>query len=341
MRLGLILAATAIPVLFATGARPGTDAGRSIAQPPATRWRLDVEGVGVDKETLAYKRVGSCALLADVYTLPQAKGAPTLVWIHGGALIWGSRTSLPSWQLALYARAGFQVVAIDYRLAPETHLDQLVGDVEDAFRWLRAHGPRLGLDPRRVGVVGYSAGGYLALLTGHRVRPRPRALVSMYGYGDILGDWSVKPDAHYGQEPAVPAGAARAVVGKTGTITEAKRDERWSFYLYCRQQGLWTREVAGRDPARESAWFEPFCPALQVDRQYPPTLLLHGDEDTDVPFAQSLLMDERLTRYQVPHELLRMRGYGHAFDRSGNGLDDPKIKEAFQEVLDFLRGHLR
>jgi dipeptidyl aminopeptidase/acylaminoacyl peptidase len=78
-----------------------------------------------------------------------------------------------------------------------------------------------------------------------------------------------------------------------------------------------------------------------VDRQYPPTLLLHGDLDADVPFAQSVLMDERLTRHRVAHKLLRMSGYGHAFDRTGNGLEDPKIKQAFDEALDFLRGHLR
>jgi acetyl esterase/lipase len=335
MRRGLIFTAMIVLALFALLGASGAP------RPSASRQSLDIDGVVVAKETVAYKHAAGCAILADVYTLPKTKGAPTLVWLHGGALMWGSRTSLPSWQLALYARAGFQVVTVDYRLAPETPLDQIVSDVEDAFRWLRTDGPRLGLDPDRVGVVGYSAGGYLTLLTGHRVRPRPRALVSMYGYGDILGDWSAKPDVHYSQEPAVSAEAARAVVGRAGTLTEAKLGERWSFYLFCRQRGLWPREVSAHDPALERAWFEPFCPALRVDRQYPATLLLHGDEDTDVPFAQSVLMDERLNQRRVPHKLLRMRGYGHAFDRTGKGLEDPKIEQAFHEVLDFLRDHVR
>jgi dipeptidyl aminopeptidase/acylaminoacyl peptidase len=162
----------------------------------------------------------------------------------------------------------------------------------------------------------------------------------MYGYGDILGDWSAKPDAHYSQGPAVTDDDAHAVVGKAGTITEAKHAERWPFYLFCRQRGLWPREVSGHDPRLERAWFEPFCPVLQVDRGYPPTLLLHGDEDTDVPFAQSVLMDERLTQNHVPHTLLRMPGYGHAFDRTDRVLEDPKIKQAYREVLDFLRAHV-
>jgi acetyl esterase/lipase len=343
MRRDLIATGMMAPAMFAlTSARPGwTDTGRGAPQPTASRQLLDVEGVAVEKRTLAYKQAGECAILADVYTLPKVKRAPTLLWLHGGALIWGSRTSLPAWQLALYLRAGFQVVAIDYRLAPETPLDQIVGDVEDAFRWLRGDGPALGLDPDRVGVVGYSAGGYLALLTGHRVRPRPRALVSMYGYGDILGDWIAKSDAHYSLEPPVSPEAARSSVRQAGTITEAKRADRWSFYLFCRQRGLWPKEVSGHDPALERAWFEPYCPALQVDRQYPPTFLLHGDEDTDVAFAQSVLMEDRMRQQQVPQTLLRMSGYDHAFDLMGKGLADPKIKHAYDEVLDFLRDHVR
>jgi dipeptidyl aminopeptidase/acylaminoacyl peptidase len=163
----------------------------------------------------------------------------------------------------------------------------------------------------------------------------------MYGYGDILGDWSTKPDAHYSQEPPASAEAARSIVGKAGTITGAKNADRWGFYLLCRQRGLWPKEVSGHDPVLERAWFEPFCPALQVDRQYPPTIFLHGDEDTDVPFAQSVLMQDRLRQQQVPEKLLRMSGCGHVFDLVGRGLDDPKIRHAYDEVLDFLRSHLQ
>jgi len=338
MRPGLV---STFPILLAVLASMAVPAGHQASESPGARETVDVEGMILQRETVAYKQVDGCMILADVYTTPKAEHAATLVWLHGGALMWGSRTSLPSWQLALYARAGFQLVTIDYRLAPETHLEQIVSDVEDAFRWLRADGPRLGLDPNRVGVIGYSAGGYLALLTGYRVAPRPRALVSMYGYADLLGDWSTKPDAHYGQEPAVPPDVARATVGQAGAITEAKHGDRWSLYLFTRQQGSWLREISGHDPAGADAWFAPFCPLRHVTGQYPPTLLLHGDQDTDVPFSQSTLMDQALARHRVPHELLRMSGYGHAFDRWGQGREDPKIEQAFDRVVEFLRSQLR
>ena len=79
----------------------------------------------------------------------------------------------------------------------------------------------IGLDADRLAVVGASAGGYLALLAGHRVRPRPRAIVSFYGYGDIAGPWYSRPDPFYLLEPEVSESDARRadrtpVVGRRG-----------------------------------------------------------------------------------------------------------------------------
>jgi acetyl esterase/lipase len=81
------------------------------------------------------------------------------------------------------------VVAIDYRLAPEAKLPAIVDDLRDAAAWIREQGPaRFGIASERLAVAGHAAGGYLTLLSGHAVEPRPRALVSFYGYGDIAGD---------------------------------------------------------------------------------------------------------------------------------------------------------
>ena len=77
--------------------------------------------------------------------------------------------------LDLCRREGFALVSFDYRLAPEVKLPAIVEDVEDALRWLRGKGPELlHIDPDRLVVTGGSAGGYLTLLTGFRVRPRPK-----------------------------------------------------------------------------------------------------------------------------------------------------------------------
>ena len=74
--------------------------------------------------------------------------------------------------------------------------------MEDAFRWLRERrAEACHLDPDRLVVTGGSAGGYLTLMTGNRVKPRPTALVAYWGYGDVDGDWYTKPSEHYRKQP--------------------------------------------------------------------------------------------------------------------------------------------
>jgi acetyl esterase/lipase len=230
------------------------------------------------------------------------------------------------------------VVSIDYRLAPETKLPDILDDVKDACTWVRAKGPELfQADPKRVAVAGGSAGGYLTLTTGYRVAPRPTALVAFWGYGDIAGDWYAKPDAFYRKQPLVPKEEAYAAVGKTPLAAAVGKSNRGRFYLYCRQQGIWNQEVAGLDPAKETKAFDPFCPARNVTAQYPRTLLIHGTKDTDVPYEQSVEMDRELTRAKVPHELITVEGAGH-------GIGDAKpevIAKVYERVTAFLTDALK
>jgi dipeptidyl aminopeptidase/acylaminoacyl peptidase len=192
-------------------------------------------------------------------------------------------------------------------------------------------------------VIGHSAGGYLALMTGFCVSPQPRALVSFYGYGDIAGHWYTCPDPFYNQQPAIPRDRAYQAIGGstiTGTPFEGYLfEERYRFYVYCRQQGLWPKEVTGHNPDEEAEWFNPFCPIRNVTQDYPPTLLVHGDQDTDVPFEQAALMARELARHSVEHELIRMPNQGHAFDIDGDGMKDSGISSMFDRVPAFLAKH--
>src|SRR5437660_1618353 len=70
------------------------------------------------------------------------------------------------------------------------------------------------IDPKKIAVMGGSAGGYLTLTSGFRVKPRPAALVSFWGYGDIAGAWYSRPDPFYSKLPAVPKEEAYAAVGR-------------------------------------------------------------------------------------------------------------------------------
>jgi acetyl esterase/lipase len=297
----------------------------------------------LSKQTLIYKIVGDCEIRADVYRPLGDSPCPAILWLHGGALILGDRGIHPD-QLAIYLQAGYAVISVDYRLAPEVKLELIIEDLRDAHEWVRAMGDdSLRIDPERIAVIGHSAGGYLTLMAGFCVTPRPRALVSFYGYGDIAGHWYSRPAPFYSQQPPVSEEEAYQAIGGpvlTGTASaEGRAEERGRFYLYCRQWGLWPKEVTGHDPDKESEWFDPFCPVRNVTAEYPPTLLIHGDQDTDVPFEQSVLMSEELERHGVEHQLIALTGRGHAFDTHGEGMKDPDVSEVFDQVLAFLERH--
>lgn len=289
------------------------------------------------RETCVYKTVDGCEINADVYRPDADVVRPALVYIHGGALIMGSRAGINPWQRERYLDAGFGLVSIDYRLAPETRLAAIVEDLQDVFRWVRSDAAaRFQLDPGRVAVVGHSAGGYLALMSGFRVEQRPRAIVSFYGYGDVAGAWYSRPDPFYCQQPLVPEAEARAAVGK-GPLSEAAgpaAEQRRRFYLFCRQQGRWPQEVVGADPDSEPESFDRFCPVCNVTSEYPPTLLLHGDRDPDVPYEQSTMMAARLAGAGVEHELITISGGGHGFDSDAG---KPDVANAFDRACAFLR----
>lgn len=295
-------------------------------------------------ETYSYKVTTDSEIHIDLHWKPGEERRPALLWLHGGALIFGNRETIAPEQLTTYLEAGYVVAAADYRLAPETKLADILEDVQDAYHWLREIAPSLApLDPDRIGVVGHSAGGYLTLMTGFRVEPRPRVLVSFYGYGDIAGAWYSHPDPFYREQPIVPNDEAYACVGDTGITGTAFEgpimDCRYRFYLYCRQHGLWPREVTGHDPESEAEWFEAYCPVQNVTPDYPPTVLVHGEVDTDVPVEQSIQMAAALAQHGVEHTLLLLPGQPHGFD--SQGMDKPVVADVFSQVLNFLGRHLK
>jgi acetyl esterase/lipase len=300
------------------------------------------KGITMTIMTYSYKRIGIHEIHADVYTPEAVAGAPAVLWLHGGGLIFGSRKDLISPRVGYvqrYLALGFVVVAVDYRLAPETKLDAIVEDVKDAYRWVRDIGPQLlGIDAERVAIVGHSAGGYLALTAGEEFSPRPAAVISFYGYADITRPWYTLPSPHYSHEPPVPEEVAFAAVGTDPISEPPAENARELFYLYCRQHGLWPTEVTGHDPSRNPEWFDRFCPIRNIDKDYPPVLLVHGDCDTDVPCDESVRMAEALAQRKLPHELIVIPGGQHGFDELQR--DDPNVIAAMDRATVFLKANL-
>lgn len=264
-------------------------------------------------QSFVFKRAGDLAIKLDFYPATSNQPAPLIVWIHGGALMFGTRRWVQPVQRQLLHEAGFAQASIDYRLAPESKLPDILSDVEDAFDWLKGNAATLNINASRIGVLGRSAGGYLALMCGCCLDVQPRAVVSFYGYGDIVGDWYARPDPHYLRQPPITEAAARATVGDR-PLAESDHSERGTFYVYCRQQGRWPEAVLGVDPHENPDAFTPYCPPRNIVAGHPPTLLLHGTEDNDVPYAQSVIMAEAFKKAGVEHELVTIPGGGHTFD---------------------------
>jgi acetyl esterase/lipase len=289
-----------------------------------------------ERKMHVYKTVDKLEIAADVIAAPADKPRPTLIWIHGGALILGNREgNNPLFDPLL--DAGYAIVSIDYRLAPETKLPAILEDVQDAYGWVRDKGPELfQADPKRIAVAGGSAGGYLTLTTGHRVKPRPKALVSFWGYGDLIGDWYSKPDPFYNTQPKVSKEEALKSVGTTPLSGAGRGNNRGRFYLYCRQQGIWPNEVAGLDPVKDREAFTPFCPVQNVTAEYPPTLFIHGTKDTDVPYQLSVDMDKELASKGVTHELISVEGAGHGL----SGAKKEEVTRCYEQAVAFIRKHV-
>ena len=286
--------------------------------------------------TMVYKQAAGCSIHADVYTSGGPR-RPVAVWIHGGALMGGSRHLSPKTRiLRLLRQAGFTVISIDYRLAPETKLKETIEDVRDAFSWIGSHSTELGVDTNRMVVSGGSAGGYLTLMTGFAVKPVPKALASFWGYGDIVGDWYSKPDAFYRKQPLVTREQDLESEGSEADAEPPHRNQRFRFYLYCRQQGLWPKEVSGHDPATEPRWFDAYCPIRNVTRSYPPTMLVHGTADTDVPYALSEMMAAKFAEVGVEHKFVTVPGGSHGIGNIPSG----EQERIHLDAVEFLQKHI-
>jgi acetyl esterase/lipase len=291
------------------------------------------------KETVTYKKVDGIEIKADVFCDSATTPRPAVVWIHGGALINGHRESIPAQVREFATNNGYVLVSIDYRLAPESKLPAIIADIEDAFRWMRGEGAtRFGIDPNRIAVTGGSAGGFLTLATGFRVQPAPRVLLAFWGYGEILTDWATKPSPH-ARHNQKRVGAGEVTKQLSRSIVSDSRERKSDggmIYNYGRQSGEWAKLIAGSDPLREPEKIIPFLPLKNVTAKYPPTVLIHGSADTDVPFEQSQLMAREFAKHGVPYQL-------HEITNAEHGLVDgnpEQIKEAYQKAFEFVKQHL-
>lgn len=293
----------------------------------------------IEKTTAVYKTVGDLDIKADVYRPATQEVLPVVVWIHGGALIMGHRDGVSGRVKRWAAENSCALVSIDYRLAPETKLPAIIEDLEDAFKWLHGEGARrFHLNTDRIAVTGGSAGGYMTLTAGFRVKPRPRVLLSFWGYGDLVGEWYSQPSPHprHHRSKLTEKEAWQQVSGPPVSDSRDRKGDGGAFYQFCRQQGTWPKAVSGWDPLKEPEKFYPYMAVRNVTSEYPPTALIHGTVDTDVPYELSTMMAEQFRKHSVPHVMLTVPNGEHGLA----GGDREVIEEVNRKGFEFLGKHL-
>jgi len=291
------------------------------------------------KTTYTYKTVGDLEIKLDAHRANDDKIRPIAVSIHGGALMNGGRGGMGRSQKELL-KAGYCVVSIDYRLAPETKLPEIIADVEDAFRWIYANAKeKLKGDASKLVVLGGSAGGHLTMSTGFRIKPRPAVLIAFWGYGDLVGPWYSEPSPHRRHQGSkmTEAEAAKLEAGPPISNAGKRKGNGRAYYQRCRQLGIWPNKVSTWNPKTDPEKFYPYMAVKNIDKNYPPILMIHGTEDTDVPHEQSVMMAKELKKHGVAHQLISVQNGEHGL----GGADKKEIEAAYQQVLPFIKKHTR
>jgi acetyl esterase/lipase len=250
-----------------------------------------------DITAIEYAKVGNHRLLLDIYHPSKpTKAAPLIVWVHGGAWRAGSRTRVPVTELTKH---GFAIASVDYQLSPVARFPAQVHDIKAAIRFLRQNAAKYGFDADRFVVAGNSAGGHLAALVGvtnehaelegtvgeAKASSQVQAIVSYYGASNLRTILS--QSTPHGLSVRVPA----------------------------------LELLLGGQPDSQAKLAKLASPVEHVDKLDPPLLLLHGDQDPQMPINQAHELHGRYKRLKRTAEFEVIYGTAHG----GPGFYTPAI----------------
>jgi acetyl esterase/lipase len=243
----------------------------------------------------------------DLY-LPDddATARPAVMLIHGGAWVAGSKNNMRGMAERL-ARSGYAAASIDYRLLPEGRFPRMFQDVGCALAFLQQESSRFDIDPGRIALLGYSAGGHLAALLGV-----------------AWDEPAFRPDCAAGS-PSRP----RASIPGAGVYDLREND------------GELMKDLLGGSPSEVPERYILASPMAMVDPGEPPLLLIGGGADWFVDTDQAAPMRDALRAAGGEADLLMLAGTGHLLGPSvdpgeqtvGISIETP---EACLAIADFL-----
>ncbi len=265
---------------------------------------------------LTYKTVGERELKLQVHRpdgTEKGKPLPAVVCIHGGGWSQGSPELFVP-HSRYFASRGVVAVNVQYRLAKEKAggLLDCLSDCKDAIRYIREHAKDLGVDAKRVAVVGDSAGGHLAAALGTLTDVFP----------DAEDGPSSRPNAMVLYNPVVDLSAVHWIKPDTARLMPSAARKR---------AGL---------PAD---WRKSVSPVFHVDDKTPPTLLMHGTADPVVPVEQARRFAKACKEAGVRCDYVEKKDWKHAFVVPNYGSDAQVVEairtaDAFLADLGYLEG---
>lgn len=211
---------------------------------------------------------------------PDREKPPVVVYVHGGAWRAGSREDVPVLGLIEH---GFAIASVDYRLSTEARFPAQIHDIKAAIRFLRAREGELKVDTSQIAIVGSSAGGHLAALTG-----------VTNGHAELEGRVGDHLDQSSRVDAIVSFYGASNLQSILGQSTE--------FGLGVRVPAL--KLLLGDVPEKQPGLAKLASPVAHLDALDPRLLLIHGDADPQMPLAQSLEIHEVCKKIGAPVELV-------------------------------------
>ncbi|MHC4994262.1 MAG: alpha/beta hydrolase fold domain-containing protein [Planctomycetota bacterium] len=249
-------------------------------------------------------------LLLDLYLPDHTQNPPLIVWVHGGAWRSGSKDKTPLTPLLDH---GYAIASIDYRLSPVAPFPAQIHDIKAAVRFLRAKQKHYGYNAQRVAIAGSSAGGHLVALMG-----------VTNGHQKLEGDVG----DHTDQSSSVQA--TIDLYGPTNFLTILPQSTPHGLGVRIPALQLLLRA----QPENKPDLAKLASPVNHVDPTDPPLLILHGDQDPQVPINQSHELHALYKQHKLPVVFEVVHGAAHG----GPQFYDTR---RLNLMLSFLKKHIR
>lgn len=243
----------------------------------------------------------------DLYTSPKAaKPTPVVINIHGGGWNHGVKESQSGF--STFFKAGFAVANMEYRLTGQATAPAAVEDTRCALIYIIKNAKALNIDVNKIVIMGGSAGGHLALM------------------GGLLGN-----DHRFdGNCPGVDNIKVAAIIDKYG-ITDV-----WDWGYGPNITSKSAKNWLG-DKAKDEAFAKTVSPITYVNKNSPPTFIVHGDADPTVPYQQSVALHQKFVDAGVKTEFITVEGGGHGKFEKDKNSEVNKAIMAFIKSIDVFK----